>query len=184
VSLQFVRGLEVTQNNVASLTAEGLVQTTGVRAFWFLTLFCGFIVLAPSQVSSLDGFVRRWTDVIWTGSRRLAHLNGEKVIYVYYSLMLVYAAWGLLVLTVSPKPMTLVKVTGVLLNYGLGASAIHMLVVNCTLLPGPLRPNWLMRIGLVGCALFFIGIAGIGTPQALRDLAASIQYVAPGASAS
>lgn len=177
VSLEFVRGQAVTQNNVAALTAETLAQRTGVAAFWYLTLLCGFFVLWPSQVSSLDGFVRRWTDVIWTGSRQVQHLHGDKVVWVYYSLVLLYAGWGLFVLTVSPRPLTLVKVTGILMNYGLGLSSLHMLATNCTLLPKPLRPGWLQCAALVGCGVFFIGIAAIGTPQAWHDLSQAVREI-------
>lgn len=170
VSLQFVRGRTVTNDNVAALTAQGLVDATGLQIFWFTTLFCGFIVLAPSQISSMDGFLRRWTDVIWTGSRRLSHLSGDKVMYVYYLLMLGYLAWGLVMLTVLPSPQTLLKATGTLLNFGLGVSALHTLWVNCFLLPREIRPNWLMRLGLIGCALFFIAIAIVSVPQTIRSI--------------
>lgn len=170
VSLQFVRGAAVDQTNVAALTAQGLIEHTGRPIFWYTTLLCGFLVLAPSQVSSFDGFVRRWTDVIWTGNRRVSRLNGEKVVWVYYSLLGVYAVWGMFVLVVFPKPLALVKVTGVLMNYALGLSSWHMLLVNTTLLPRECRPNLFLRLALFGCGVFFLMVAALGTPQALVDL--------------
>jgi hypothetical protein len=171
VSLQFVRGQNVQGDALAAVTAQRLVDATGINVFWFLTLFCGFLVLAPSQVSTIDGLVRRWTDVIWTGSRRLERLEGDKVAYVYYGMLAVYGVWGLIVLTLIPNPLVIVKVsTGVLLNFALGASAIHTLVVNSILLPAPLRPNLWWKLGLVACAVFFIGVAALGVPQAIKDL--------------
>lgn len=170
VSLQFVRGKAVEEQKVAAMTAEAIVESTGQPIFWGLTLFCGFLVLAPSQVATMDGFIRRWTDVLWTGHRRLRHWDGDKVAYVYFSLLLAYTIWGLFVLTVLPKPLTLVKVSGVLLNFGLGASALHSLWSNCTLLPKEVRPGWLMRIGLVGCAVFFLCVSVVSIPKAARDL--------------
>ena len=47
------------------------------------------------------------------------------------------------------------------MNLGLGASALHALYVNCTLLPPEVRPNWFIRAGVVFCSLFFFGISGI-----------------------
>lgn len=171
VSLQFVRGQDVPREAVAAMTAQGLVDATGVRLFWFLTLFCGFVVLAPSQVTTIDGLVRRWTDVLWTGSRRLGKLEGDKVAYVYYLMLLVYAIWGFIVLTFVPDKLAIVKIsTGILYNFALGFSSLHTLFANCVLMPKALRPNWFMRLALVACAVFFMGISALGVPQALRDL--------------
>jgi len=41
-------------------------------------------------------------------------------------------------------------------NFAFAISAWHTLVVNTTLLPKALRPNWLIRIGLVLSGLFFV----------------------------
>jgi len=170
VSLQFVRGQAVNPDNVAAMTAEGLRDATGAPILYFLTLFCGFIVLAPSQVATIDGIVRRWTDLIWTGNSFVRRLDKDKVVYVYYGMMLAYMAWGLFVLTMIDKPLVLVKMSALLLNYALGLSTFHTLAVNWFLLPKELRPSWLMRILMIGCAIFFVGIAALGTPQALRDI--------------
>jgi len=35
------------------------------------------------------------------------------------------------------------------------------LIVNCTLLPPEVRPNWFMRTGIVFASIFFFGISGI-----------------------
>jgi hypothetical protein len=170
VSLEFVRGMSVQGDQVAAATAVGIVTTTGVEIFWFLTLLCGFLVLAPSQVTTMDGIVRRWTDVLWTGNRWLQRLEGHQVKKVYYGLLGAYAVWGLFVLTFLPQPLVMVKVSGVLMNFALGFSAFHTLAVNLIFLPKPLRPGWVARFGLVGCGVFFIGISVLGFPQALRDL--------------
>ena len=171
VSLEFVRGMRLEGNEVAAATALGIVNKTGIRAFWFLTLLCGFIVLVTSQVTQADGILRRWTDVIWTGSSRVQHLDGNKVKYVYYGFLLAYAIWGLFVLTwLRDQPLLLVKVTGVLMNFALGFSALQTLAVNLILLPRPLRPGWFLRGGLLACGLFFIAISLLGLNKALIDL--------------
>ena len=171
VSLQFVAGRKVHGDSLAALTAQGVVDATGAPIFWFLTLLCGFMVLGPAQVTTVDSFCRRWTDVIWTASPQVRHLGDDKVKYIYYALMTIYAFWGVMVLTLIPDPLLIVKLAAVPLNFALGLSAIHTLVVNCVFLPEPLRPGWFMRLSMVACALFFVGIAVIATTSLLRELA-------------
>lgn len=60
-----------------------------------------------------------------------------------------------------PEPLAILKVAGVLINLGLGASALHSLYINCTLLPQEIRPKWFIQVGVVFCGLFFFGISGI-----------------------
>jgi hypothetical protein len=50
-------------------------------------------------------------------------------------------------------------------NFALAFSAWHTLVVNTTLLPRELRPNWLIRIGLVLAGVFF---SCLGTMSVLK----------------
>jgi hypothetical protein len=178
VSLEFVRGQPVKGNAVAAATAQGIMHKTAERGmspavsntFFFLTLFSGFLVLAPSQISTIDGIIRRWTDVLWCGSARLKRLEGHKVKYVYYSLNAAYAVFGLVVLVLlGDKQMLIVKASTWLMNFGLGLSALHTLVVLMVFLPRELRPGWLMRLSLVACAIFFIGISLMGFGQVLRD---------------
>ncbi len=45
--------------------------------FWYLTLFCGLIILWPSAATTADGVLRRWVDVFWTGSPRLRKWKTE-----------------------------------------------------------------------------------------------------------
>ncbi len=167
VSLEFVRGMTLQGDAVAAETARRIVQREGIQAFWFLTLICGFIVLLPSQISQVDGIVRRWTDLLWTGSSRFKHLDGHKVKYVYYALLAGYGVWGLFVLTLLPSPLALTKLTGGLMNFALGFSSFHTLAVNRILLPRELRPGWFYGICLVGCGVFFIWLSVLGLHKTL-----------------
>jgi hypothetical protein len=165
ISYEFLRGVTGVEGNaVAAMTAEGVAREHG-RMFWYLTLLCGFAILAPTQVSNLDGISRRWTDVIWIGVRRLHGRPGNQVKYVYYTILAVYGLWGLVALNLTPDPLLLAVASGVMMNFALGASALHTLYVNVTLLPPELRPGWLMRTGLVCCAIFYIGISTIAFRQ-------------------
>jgi hypothetical protein len=135
------------------------------QVFWFLTLFCGFLILAPSQVSNLDGVCRRWTDVLWTGVRRLHRLQGNQVKYVYYSILAAYGFWGLVALKVTPNPLALAIASGVLMNFALGFSAWHTLYVVHRLMPPRLRPGWVQSAGLACCGFFYMGISGVALRQ-------------------
>lgn len=55
--------------------------------------------------------------------------------------------------------------SGVLVNFALAVTALHVLYVNMTLLPKEVRPSWLMFVGLVCCALFYMGISAIALHQ-------------------
>lgn len=157
-------------SGAAAATAQALSSQNGIAAFWFLTLLCGFMVLAPNQISTTDGLARRWTEVIWTASPRMQHLPGSAVRYLYFGLLIAYGAWGVGVLMwLGDKNLAILKLGSVIMNFALGFSAWHTLVVNTTLLPKQVRPGWLSRIGLIGCGAFFIFIAAIGLPQALID---------------
>ena len=169
LSLEFIPGATVEGNAAAAMTARGIADQYG-EIFWFLTLFCGFIVLAPGQISDVDGIIRRWTDVIWTGSLRVRHMEGHQVKNIYYTIMAAYCVWGLIALRLTPDPLILAIVTGTLRNIGLGATAIHALVINRKLLPKELQPGWFMQVGLLGCFVFFMGITVIAFHQRYTQL--------------
>ena len=164
-SYEFIRGIQnVSGHAVAAMSAQAIADRHGA-IFWFLTLLCGFLIMAPTQVSQIDAVCRRWTDILWTGSRRLHRLDGHKVKYVYYTILTLYLIWGLIALRLTPNPLVIAITTGVMWNFALGFSSLHTLVVNLTLLPKPLRPGWLQCTGLLVCAAFFIGISAIAFSQ-------------------
>ncbi len=169
LSLEYIAGADVQGHAAAAMTARGIAERSG-DIFWFLTLLCGFIVLSPGQLSDIDNIIRRWTEVIWTGSRHVQHLGGNQVKVVYYTIMGLYFVWGVIALRLTPDPLFLAVVTGALRNLGLSATALHALHVNRRLLPEPLRPPLLIQAGQVGCFVFFLGISGIAFYQQLGRL--------------
>ncbi|MBI4600931.1 MAG: Nramp family divalent metal transporter [Planctomycetes bacterium] len=159
LSYEFIRGVKGVEGNAAAaMTAEAVGARHGA-VFWLLTLLCGFAVLFPTQISNLDSMSRRWTDVIWLGVRPLRRLEGNKVKLVYYGLLASYAVWGFVALNLTPNPLVLAVLTGVLMNFGMAFSALHVLYVNLRLLPPEVRPGWALRLGLVGSSVFYTGIS-------------------------
>jgi len=160
MSLEFIRNATVTGDRVAAMTAEGIADRYPSFGwiFWITTLSCGFLVLAPGQVSVGDQIARRWTDMIWTASARAHRLGRGEVRYIYYGILGLYAFWGLVVLWLLPA-FQIAKIGVVLGNLGLGFSTLQALYVNRVLLPRELRPNALQQIGTACCGVFFLGIS-------------------------
>lgn len=164
-SYEFVRGVkDVDGNAVAAMSAQAIAAQRGA-IFWFLTLLCGFLIMAPTQVSQLDNLCRRWTDVIWMGVGRLKSVDGHKVKYVYYTILAIYGVWGLIALRLTPNPLVLAVASGVMMNFALAISGIHTLVVVRTLLPPALRPGWFACAGLFCCCALYLAISAIAFAQ-------------------
>ena len=164
LSVEFLKRGAVLENQwlAAVMTADGVKDRAGLSwgpVFWFLTIFCGFIVLAPSIAPATDGFIRRWVDVFWISSRRLRSLDTRNIRYVYFGVLAVYMVSGAIVLVIG-RPVDLLKIATMIMNFALGISCWHALYVNVTLLPREVRPGWFMRIALFLAGLFF-GIIGL-----------------------
>ncbi|MDX1947807.1 MAG: Nramp family divalent metal transporter [Pirellulaceae bacterium] len=175
------RGTDV-GDNAAAATAGGvqervtnpppgvLVTMTGLyqwlsgpslgRFFWGATLFCGFLVLLTSQTTTMDGFVRRWVDVIWTASARLRQLETSRIRDVYFTVLCIYAALGLVIIWSFDSPLGVFKLSTTFYNVALGCSCWHTIFVNTILLPREIRPAWHMRIllGLAGCYFLLLAV--------------------------
>jgi hypothetical protein len=171
LSLQFIRNATVAGDRVAAMTAEGIAlrYPEHGQLFWTLTLLCGFLVLAPGQISVGDQIARRWTDIVWTASSRIKRVGGHHVTYVYYSILGLYAVWGLFVLWRLPA-LDIAKIGAVLGNVALGFSALHALYANRVLLPKELQPSRLLQLGVVLCGIFFIGISAVVAVDLVRTM--------------
>ena len=164
LSLEFLRGAEVEGHGAAALIAEGIAARHG-RLFWYTTLLCGFLVLGPGVIQTIDGVCRRWTDVLWAASGRLRREDPHKAYLAYYGIMACYCAWGLLALGLTPDPLILAIFGSSLGNVGLAMSALHTIYVNRRLLPKAAQPPRVLDASLVLAAVFFLGISVIAVVQ-------------------
>ncbi len=160
MSMEFIRNHTVEGSRVAAMVAVGMQEryTEFGPLLWTLTLLCGFLVLAPGQVSVNDQISRRWTDIIWTASKRAKRMKGNQVKYIYYGIMTVYGIWGLVMLTLF-DPLDLAKFGAVIGTIALGSTSLLALYANRTLLPKEMRPGWFLQLGVVGCGLFFLSLS-------------------------
>ena len=171
LSVQFLPRGTVAANDwvAAGMTADGLRAAAGPtwgQFFWLMTLFCGFLVLAPSAATTADGVLRRWVDVCWTAIPRIRKLDEHKIRFLYFAALCTYACFGVLSLTLW-NPKQLLNWAGNIYNAALGFSCFHVLAVNVFLLPKPIRPNWFIRISLVMGGMFFTALSVIATLKLL-----------------
>ena len=150
----------------ALITADGvrhgIAGTALSQALWMITLFVGLAVLLPSQLAIVEDFARKWTDIIWSGSRRMRRLEKHRIKTVYYCFLFFYVTWTYVCAWAfntygSPKLMFLVIAN--FNNLALGLTAYVVLANNLRFLPKQLRPGWIARIGMCLCGLFYLGLA-------------------------
>jgi hypothetical protein len=160
-------GLEWSQSLI---TADGLRHAPQfapavAQLLWIVTVLVGMLVMLPSQMSIVDDFSRRWTDILWSGSRRVrASLAGNQVKLVYYTILIGYVLWSFVCAYFfstygTPKLMTLVIAN--LNNLAIGITSFHLLWINCRLLPVELRPRWYHRAGVIVCGVFYLSLAAL-----------------------
>ncbi len=167
----------------AGMTAEGVKNAVGESVsswgsafdfagpmFWYMTLFCGLLILGTSMASTADGVLRRWVDVFWTALPWLRKWDTRHIGRLYFGVLCIYLVFGLVMLTLVPGDKLLTMATGVIYNYALGFSCFHVLHVNRTLLPKEIQPGWFQQLGLVCGGLFFSIVAVISTTQELPKL--------------
>lgn len=170
LSVQFLpRGTEADKWVAAGMTADGLSHAVAPQFasfFWHMTLFCGFLVLAPAAVSTIDGALRRWVDLCWTAVPFVRTWEAHQIRFLYFGALCAYAVFGLIALTLW-NPRQLLEWAANIYNAALGFSCFHVLAVNLILLPREIRPGWLIRIGLALGGVFFTALSVIATMKML-----------------
>jgi len=176
LSLQFAPYSEFYNNPQKIDWAQAMITADGIRhapqfgtgignVLWIVTLLVGLTVLLPSQMSIVEDFSRRWTDIIWSASPHAREkMRDDQVKYIYYTLLFTYVLWTLVAQYLfstygTPKLMTLIIAN--MNNLAIGLTAFQLLWINVTLLPLELRPRWHHRAGLVVCGIFYLGLAGL-----------------------
>lgn len=176
LSVQFLpRGTLAETWTAAGMTAQSVGEHVGQASgptfghiCRFLTLFCGFLVLAPTMASTADGVIRRWLDVFWTSSARLRRVDPRQIGKLYFAVLCCYGVFGILVLIFVPGKHLMPVATNIF-NFALGFSCWHALAVNLVLLPKALRPGWFVRITLFLAGAFFLLIATVTAYTTLVD---------------
>jgi Mn2+/Fe2+ NRAMP family transporter len=147
--------------------------------FLVLTLLCGFIIMFPGQLSSMDGIARRWCDAFWSGSRRARAAAPHKCRHLYYSLVAIYVTIGIMVYgfgIFGGSAAKMMVFNGNLANLAITCCILQTLYVNCRFLPKEFRPSLAKRAGMVMAAVFYGAIFGLVTNQTLQKLMAGTLF--------
>ena len=178
LSVQFLpRGTVLADKNLAAaMTAGGVQEAAGPffgPIFWYMTMFCGLLVLMTSMVSTADGVLRRWVDVCWTALPSLRKWDTKHIGKLYFGVLCIYAVCGMAML-IFVKADALLVFSGMIYNFALGFSCWHVIAVNRTLLPREIKPSLLRCAGLAFAGLFF-SVAAVGTsiaevPKLMKQL--------------
>jgi hypothetical protein len=147
------RGTELRGLAIASELARALTERAGPPLAVLLALVSVWI-LFKAQLDILEGMVRALTDMLWSASPRLRGWRGGDIRRVYSSVMAVVVAWGVVAIGLS-QPIVLLQVAANVAGFVLALASLHILRVNTTLLPEPLRPSRARRLVLVAMSVFY-----------------------------
>ncbi|MEI7702870.1 MAG: Nramp family divalent metal transporter [Planctomycetia bacterium] len=149
------------------IAADGVLHTASLGSWapilWGVSIFTGLVVFLPSQMAIVDDVARRWTDILWSGSRRVRNqLKDNQAKGVYYTILFAYVIWTFITASIFLRwpdaPKVMVTVIANFNNLALAITSFHILRINCTLLPEPLRPRWYSQVGIACCGLFYSGL--------------------------
>ena len=143
-----IRGLAV-----AAELAGAMATEVGPLAGGAVALMAVW-VLFKAQLDIVEGMARSITDILWTGSARVRAARGGDVRFVYYTVLVLIAVWGIIALGLA-QPIVLLQLGANMAGIVFVISSLHVLRVNTTLLPAELRPARWRRIALVAMALFY-----------------------------
>ena len=158
------RGTDIQGLGISAALASSIGAKAG-PALGGAIAFLGAWILFKTQLDNLDGIVRSVTDILWTGSSRVRAWRGGDVRAVYYSVLAIVVAWGIVALRLA-QPIVLLKLGANVAGVVFIVSSLHLLYINTHLLPPHVRPPMWRRAALVGMSLFY----GFFVALSLRSL--------------
>lgn len=148
---------------IAAYLPEALGKRFGAVP-WLLGLLTGFWILFSTQLANAGGFAGVTSDILWTARGKARSWRGEDYPTLYYRALLSFAVGGCVALPLA-DPLTLILIGANVAGGNLVVLSLHTLVVNRKFLPPELRPPLWREVGLVLCALFFLGFALLALAQ-------------------
>ncbi len=136
-------------------------------ALWILGLLNGFWILFSTQLGNTDVLVRTLTDTLWTASSRVRSWRDGSIAKVYYSLLAVFTAWGLVAVHLGTA-MTLFKYLGTMAGVVMAIAGVQLYLVNTRLLPRELQPSWWRKAALLLCSVAYGTMSLIAITDVVR----------------
>jgi Mn2+/Fe2+ NRAMP family transporter len=146
-------GRDIRDLAIAAELAFAILARSGPVLAGLVALMSAW-VLFKTQLDNIDGMTRALTDILWTGSARIRRWRQGDVRVVYYTILALSVAWGMIALRLA-RPIILLQIAANIAGFVMVVSALHILYVNTRLLPPELRPPMWRQISLVAMALFY-----------------------------
>jgi hypothetical protein len=143
-----IRGL-----GIAAALAQAVATQKGA-IFGGVIAVLGVWLLFKTQLDILEGMTRAVTDILWTGSARIRAWRGGDVRVIYYGVLALITAWGIIALKLT-QPIVLLALSANMAGIVFIISSLHLLYVNTRLLPVELRPPLWRRLALVALSVFY-----------------------------
>lgn len=147
-------GTKMTGLATGAYQAKYLMEHTGYKIFWFLTLINGFWILFSTQLGNLDGIVRLTTDTLWSGSEGIRKWRGGDVRTIYYFILAMYVIWGCIAMGLA-QPLVLIMIGANIAAFIFAFTGIHVIVTNRKLLPKEVRAPLWREIIVILCSIFY-----------------------------
>ena len=146
-------GTDIRGLSIAAALADAMAGRAG-PLFGGAIALMGVWVLFKTQLDIVEGMTRAVTDILWTGSARVRRWRGGDVRFVYYAVLGVLAAWGVVALNLA-QPIVLLQLGANMAGIVFVVSSLHLLYVNTRFLPKEIRPPPWRRAALVATAIFY-----------------------------
>jgi hypothetical protein len=146
-------GTQIGGLGAAASLAEAMESRAG-PALGIVVAVMAVWILFKTQLGNMEGMTRAITDILWTGSKSLRRWRGGDVRVVYYTVLVIGVSWGAIALKLA-QPFVLLQLTANMAGIVFVISSLHVLYINCTLLPPEVRPPRWRRVAMVGFAAFY-----------------------------
>ena len=167
----------VTPDTIPADNAAGAFQARFMAeklwsGFWALALINGFWILFSTQLGNTDCLTRISTDALWAGWPGLRQYKARRV---YFSLLMIFAVWGVIALSKGENALSLFKVLGLLASPILAVGAFQILRVNTRFLPKAIQPPLWRRVSLVLCGIVYGVLAVVSISSHFSPRATSVR---------
>jgi Mn2+/Fe2+ NRAMP family transporter len=146
-------GADIRGLGISAALASGIGAREGPLLAGAIAVL-GAWLLFKTQLDLTEALVRAITDILWTGSRRVRAWRGGDVRFVYYTVLMVAALWGIFALRLA-QPIILLQIAANVAGVVFVVATLHLLYLNTRLLPRELRPSRARCAVLVAMSAFY-----------------------------
>jgi hypothetical protein len=152
-------GTNIQGLGISAALASGVGSRAGALLGGIVAVL-GAWILFKTQLDIVESMVRSFTDILWTGSRRVRAWSHGDVRFVYYGALAVVCLWGIVALRLA-QPIILLMLAANVAAIVFTIAALHLLYLNTRLLPRELCPPLWRRGALVAMACFYGSFAAL-----------------------